>query len=102
MGGFRGRLWARLTGPSQLAVLLAAPALWAGTRLGLVASISAWLLLVLLFGAQLATAVVYALWADATSGWRLFLRVGVQLTLIATVMYAIGCPEPRSPPRSGA
>src|SRR5713226_2103375 len=89
-GGFRERLRARLIGPSQLAVIVVAPALWLGIRSGLVAPVSLGLLLALLGGAQLTTSLAYALWAEAGSGWRLYLRVGVQLLVIATVMYAIG------------
>ena len=88
--GFWTRLRARLLGPSQLAVVLVAPALWVGRRLGLVGPVSIWWLLAILIAAQLATALSYALWADARSGWRLFVRVGVQLNVIAAVMYAIG------------
>src|SRR5260370_15623966 len=88
--GFWERLRARLRGPSELAVILVAPALWLGTRSGLVAPVSLGVLLTLLVGAQLTTGVAYALWADASSGWRLYVRVGVQLLVIATVMYAIG------------
>src|SRR5260370_36405424 len=88
--GFWERLRARLRGPSELAVILVAPALWLGTRSGLVAPVSLGVLLTLLVGAQLTTGVAYALWADAGSGWRLYARVGVQLLVIATVMYAIG------------
>src|SRR5438128_2648405 len=87
---FGARLRARLTERHQLAVVIVAPEFWLASRAGLLADISIWLILGLLAGAQLATAIVYALWADVRSGWRLFIRVGVELSVIVALMYAIG------------
>ncbi|HSO96513.1 MAG TPA: EAL domain-containing protein [Acidimicrobiia bacterium] len=88
--GFWPRLRSRLLGPSQLAMLVVAPSLWVGRSLGLVAPISIWWLLAILAVAQAVTALAYALWADARAGWRLFVRVGAQLSVIGAMMYAIG------------
>ncbi|HEV3450259.1 MAG TPA: EAL domain-containing protein [Acidimicrobiia bacterium] len=77
-------------GPSLLGVVVVAPAFWLGSRLGIVAPVSLWALLGLLVGAQLVSGLVYALWGDAQVGWRLFVRVGVELSVISAVMYAVG------------
>jgi diguanylate cyclase (GGDEF)-like protein/PAS domain S-box-containing protein len=89
-GRWTDRLRARLLGPSQAAVVVVAPTLLLGRQVGLVANVSIWLLVGLLVGAQLSTAVAYALWPDAVSGWRLYARAGVQLLATSVVIYAIG------------
>jgi diguanylate cyclase (GGDEF)-like protein/PAS domain S-box-containing protein len=89
-GPWTNRLRARLLGPSQAAVIIVAPALVLGRQAGLVANVPIWILVGLLVGAQLATALAYAVWPGAEVGWRLFLRAGVQLVTISVVIYAIG------------
>ncbi|HEY6317516.1 MAG TPA: EAL domain-containing protein [Acidimicrobiia bacterium] len=89
-GPWTNRLRARLLGPSQAAVIIVAPALVLGRQAGLVASVPIWILVGLLVGAQLATALAYAVWPGGEVGWRLFLRAGVQLVTISVVIYAIG------------
>ena len=90
-GRWTDRLRARLLGPSQVAVVVVAPALLLGRQAGLVADdVSIWLLVGLLIGAQLATAIAYALWPDAVFGWRLYARAGVQILASSVVIYAIG------------
>jgi len=87
---FRQRLRSRLGGPSLLGVVVVAPAFWLGTRLGIVAPVSIWVLLGLLLGAQLVAGLAYALWGEAQDGWRLWARVGLELAVITAVMYSIG------------
>ncbi len=89
-GPWTNRLRARLLGPNQAAVIVVAPALVLGRQAGLVANVPIWILIGLLVGAQLATALAYAVWPGAEVGWRLFLRAGVQLLTISVVIYAIG------------
>jgi diguanylate cyclase (GGDEF)-like protein/PAS domain S-box-containing protein len=84
------RLRARLGGPSLLGVVVVAPAFWLGGRIGIVAPVSLWVLLALLVVAQLVAALAYGLWGDAQAGWPLFARVGVELSVISAVMYAVG------------
>jgi diguanylate cyclase (GGDEF)-like protein/PAS domain S-box-containing protein len=74
----------------QLATLVVAPVLWLATRIGMIADISIWHLLAVLFGAQLVTGVTFALWPGAQTGWRLFARIGAKTLVIAAVCYAIG------------
>jgi diguanylate cyclase (GGDEF)-like protein/PAS domain S-box-containing protein len=88
--GFGARLRARLSGHMQLLTLAVVPVFWLGTRVGMVADVSIWTLLGVLFTAQWTTAIAYALWPGRQSGWRLFLRVGIQQWSILLVMYAIG------------
>ncbi len=89
-GTFRARLRARLGGPSLLGVVVVAPAFWLGSRIGIVAPVSIWLLLGLLLAAQLLVGLAYGLWGDADTGWQLVARVGVELSFISAIMYAIG------------
>jgi diguanylate cyclase (GGDEF)-like protein/PAS domain S-box-containing protein len=88
--GFGGRLRARLSGHTQLLTLAVAPVLWLGSRAGMIAEISIWHLLAVLFGAQLVTVCAFALWPGAQTGWRLFTRVGAQMLVISATIYAIG------------
>ncbi len=89
-GRWPDRLRARLLGPSQVAVIVVAPALLLGRQAGLVADVPVWILIGLLIGAQLATALAYAVWPGPEVGWKLFLRAGVQLSATTVVIYAIG------------
>ena len=89
-GRWPDRLRARLLGPSQVAVIVVAPALLLGRQVGLVADVPVWILIGLLIGAQLATALAYAVWPGPEVGWKLFLRAGVQLSATTMVIYAIG------------
>ncbi len=88
--GWRASLRARLSGPAMLAVLLVVPLFVAGSSTGLLAEASIPLIVGLLVGALVATSIAYTLWGDATSGWRLWARVGVQILSIAAVIYGIG------------
>src|SRR5688572_12885479 len=87
---FGARLRARLSGHMQLLTLLVVPVFWLGTRIDLVADVSIWILLGVLFAAQWLTAIAHALWPGRQAGWRLFARIGVQQLAILLVMYAIG------------
>jgi diguanylate cyclase (GGDEF)-like protein/PAS domain S-box-containing protein len=87
---FGARLRARLSGHLQVLTLLVAPVFWLGTQIGMVADVSVWALLGVLFAAQWLTAIAYALWPGHQSGWRLFVRVGIQQWAILMVIYAIG------------
>ena len=88
--GFGARLRVRLSGHMQLLTLLVVPVFWLGTRIGMVADVSVWTLLGVLFAAQWLTGIAYALWPGDQSGWRLFAHVGVQQWAILLVIYAIG------------
>jgi diguanylate cyclase (GGDEF)-like protein/PAS domain S-box-containing protein len=87
---FGARLRARMSGHMLALTLFMAPAFWIGTQVGVVADVSVWVLVGLLFTAQLLTGIAYALWPGDQSGWRLFVRVGIQQWTILMVIYAIG------------
>ncbi len=87
---FRARAWSRLTDPQVLAVVVVAPVLWGARELGLIAAVPVWFIVGLLIAAWVVSALVTAAWPGVVTGWRLWIRVGVQLGVIATVMYAIG------------
>jgi len=89
-GTFGARFRARIIGPTLPATLIVIPLFWLGRSEHLIADVSLWVLLVLLVGAQLATATAYALWPGAERGWRLFARIGVQTLVIGMVIYAVG------------
>ncbi|MGZ4804146.1 MAG: EAL domain-containing protein [Acidimicrobiia bacterium] len=87
---FRARVWSRLADPAGLAVLVVAPVFWAARELGFVAAVPVWFLVGLLVVAWLLSSIATVMWPDIMFGWRLWVRVGVQLGVIALVMYAIG------------
>lgn len=74
----------------QLLTLLVVPLFWLGTRIDIVADVSFWTLLAVLFLAQWLTGIAHAAWPGRQTGWRLFARIGVQQLAILMVIYAIG------------
>ncbi len=87
---FRARAWAALTDPTGLAVLVVAPVFWGARELGLIAAVPIWFLVGLLVATWAGSNLFTAAFPGAVDGWRLWVRVGVQLGAIALVMYAIG------------
>jgi diguanylate cyclase (GGDEF)-like protein/PAS domain S-box-containing protein len=87
---FRARAWSRIKDPMGLTVLLIAPVFWVARDLGLIADVPIWFLVGLLVATYLTTSLMTAAMPGAVSGWRLWVRVGVQLGGISLVMYAIG------------
>lgn len=88
--GFGARLKARLADPANLAVPPVVGLFCLIRSWGLIADIPYWAIVGLLAFALIVNSLNAALWAAATSGWRLALRVGVEMAVIAVVIYGIG------------
>jgi diguanylate cyclase (GGDEF)-like protein/PAS domain S-box-containing protein len=89
-GTLARRFRARLLEPINLATPLVALVFCVGRPWGLIADIPYWVILGVLLGAQLLNALGKALWSDATSGSRLWARVGIEMAVIGIVVYAVG------------
>ncbi|MGD0379156.1 MAG: EAL domain-containing protein [Acidimicrobiales bacterium] len=88
--GFALRLRARLADPANLAVP-AVIALFCLVRSSdLIADIPYWVIAILLISALVVNSVNVALCGDDASGWRLDLRVAVEMAVIAVIIYGIG------------
>jgi len=57
---------------------------------GLIADLPYWSIAVLVLGATVVNLVNSAFWVPGSGGWRLHVRVAVQMAVIAVVIYAIG------------
>ena len=89
-GRFGVRLKARLFDPINLSVPPLIALFCLARPSGLIADIPYWAIAGLLVSTLLVNSVGGALWSDATTGWRLAARVGVEMTTIAIVVYGIG------------
>ena len=89
-GDFLSRLRARALDPVNLAVPLVIPIICLVRSSGLISDVPYWVIVVLLLGAQGVNTLFAALMAEATTGWRLWARVGMELGVIAVVAYGIG------------
>ncbi len=76
--------------PTLVAIPIAVALLWVCRTQQLIADLPLWGLVVLVGGASILTAVANEAWPDRPSGWRLYMRVGIELTGIAVVIYAVG------------
>ena len=88
--GFTARVRARLVDPANLAVPPVIAIFCLIRSWGLIADIPYWVIVALVLFAFVVNSMNAALWADATEGWRLSLRVGTEMAVIAVVIYGIG------------
>ena len=88
--GFGPRLRARLFDPINAVVPLLIVVFCLARPTGLIANIPYWAIVGLIVSTLLVNCVGGALWSDATTGWRLAARVGVEMGTIALVVYGIG------------
>src|SRR5262245_44425289 len=84
------RVVTRVFDPALGFVLVLVPVFWVARALGLIADVPLWLLFGSLVGSWFVSAIAAAFWADSTSGWRLWARVGAQVAGTAFVIYTIG------------
>jgi diguanylate cyclase (GGDEF)-like protein/PAS domain S-box-containing protein len=89
-GDFRARLWTRLKDPANLIVPPVIAIFCLIRSFGLIAEIPYWVIVALVVTAFVVNSVNVAFWVDATEGWRLTARVGVEMAVIAMVIYGIG------------
>ena len=76
--------------PTLVAIPVAVGLLWLCRTQQLIADLPLWALVLLVGGASILTAVANEAWPDRPTGWRLYMRVGIELTGIAVVIYAVG------------
>ena len=76
--------------PTIIAVPIAVVLLWVLRSHHLIADLPIWVLVVLVAGASILTAVANEAWPENLTGWRLYMRVGAELTGITIVIYAVG------------
>jgi diguanylate cyclase (GGDEF)-like protein/PAS domain S-box-containing protein len=88
--GFGARLRARLVDPANLAVPPVIAIFCLIRSWGLIADIPYWVIVALMLFAFVVNSVNAAMWAEATEGWRLTVRVGMEMAVIAIVIYGIG------------
>ncbi len=89
-GNFGARLWTRLRDPANLIVPPVIALFCLIRSWGLIADIPYWVIVALVLLAFVVNSVNAALWVDATEGWQLTVRVGVEMAVIALVIYGIG------------
>ena len=87
---FATRVLGRLIDPTLVAVPIAVGLLWLLRDDGLISDVPLWTLVLLLAASAFFTALTNELWPDTPAGWRLYLRVTVELTGIALIIYAVG------------
>jgi len=87
---FAARLREEVRHPIHLAPLAVVPVLWLARDAGLIADVSVWVILGLLAVAHGLSTMAQAAWPHETLGWRLFLRVGVEMGTITTLVYTLG------------
>jgi diguanylate cyclase (GGDEF)-like protein/PAS domain S-box-containing protein len=88
--GFAGRVRSRLLDPINAVIPPLIAVFCLARPSGLIANIPYWAIIALVGSTLLVNCVGGALWADATTGWRLAARVGVEMGTIAVVVYGIG------------
>ena len=88
--GFGARLWARLIDPINLAVPPVIGIFCLIRSWHLIADIPYWLIAVLMVSALVVNSLSVALWGDGVTGWRLHIRVAIEMVVIAVIIYGIG------------
>jgi len=76
--------------PTVVAVPIVVAMFWLLRAHGLIANLPIWALFLLVGGCSLLSAVANEAWPADLSGWRLYLRVGIELTGITIIIYAVG------------
>lgn len=84
------RLVLRLRHPINALVPVAIFAFWLLARHGLIASIPFPAIVGTLVVAEVVSVLAFAAWGDARRGWRLWALVGVDLSAVGAVIYALG------------
>ena len=87
---FGVRLRARLADPANLAVPPVIGVFCLIRSWGLIADIPYWVIAALVLFALVVNSVNTALWVDSSQGWRLEVRVAVEMAVISVVIYGIG------------
>ena len=77
---FPSRVLKRLVDPTVAAVPIAVGLLWLLRSHGLIANLHVWVLFLLVGGCSILAAVANEVWPVDLSGWRLYMRVGIELT----------------------
>jgi len=88
--GYGARLRARMLDPANLAVPPVVGIFCLIRSWGLIADIPYWVIVALMLFAFVANTMNAALWTKATTGWRLSVRVSIEMAVIAVVIYGIG------------
>jgi len=88
--GFRARLESRLADRANLAVPPVIGLFCLIRSWDLIADIPYWVIAALVLFALVVNSVNTALWPEHTTGWRLEVRVAVEMAVIAVVIYGIG------------
>jgi diguanylate cyclase (GGDEF)-like protein/PAS domain S-box-containing protein len=88
--GFGARVRSRLADPANLAVPPVIAIFCLIRSWGLIANVPYWVIVALVLFAFVVNSINAAMWAQATEGWRLSLRVGMEMAVIAIVIYGIG------------
>ncbi|HLM97101.1 MAG TPA: PAS domain-containing protein, partial [Acidimicrobiales bacterium] len=88
--GFRARLKTRLADRANLAVPPVIGLFCLIRSWHLIADIPYWVIAALVLFALVVNSVNAALWPEHTTGWRLEVRVAVEMAVIAVVIYGIG------------
>lgn len=76
--------------PTVVAIPLATGLLWLLRSHHFIADVPVFELFALVGGASVLTAVANEAWLDNPTGWRLYVRVGAELTGITVIIYAVG------------
>jgi diguanylate cyclase (GGDEF)-like protein/PAS domain S-box-containing protein len=90
MPGFPRRVLGRLVDPTVLAVPVVVALFWLLRSHHLIANLPLWALVLLVGGSSVLAAVANELWPEDPSGWRLYMRIGIELTGITVIIYAVG------------
>ena len=87
---FPARVLRTWVDPTLVAIPVAVALLWLCRTHQLIADLPLWALILLVGGASILTAVANEAWPDRPAGWRLYMRVGIELTGITVIIYAVG------------
>jgi diguanylate cyclase (GGDEF)-like protein/PAS domain S-box-containing protein len=87
---FPARVVKRWIDPTLVAIPIAVGLLWLLRTHHLISNLPVWMLFVLVGGSSILTAVANEAWPENLSGWRLYMRVGIELTGITIIIYAVG------------
>ncbi len=88
--GFGARLKARLADPANLSVPPVIAIFCLLRWWGLIADIPYWVIAALVLFALVVNTLNAALWPEGSRGWRLDVRVAIEMAVIAVVIYGIG------------
>lgn len=84
------RVLHRLVDPTVVAVPVVVALFWLLRTHHLIADLPVWALVLLVGGTSVSSAVANEAWPEDLSGWSLYARVGIELTGISIIIYAVG------------